>query len=177
MTRNKIVVAAVVVAALVAGWYFGSPRWTLHQMAQAAEARNGEKLAAYIDFPALRESTKSQLKAQMAVKATEASEEGGFGALGAMMGMAMIDPMIDGLLTPETMRAMFAKASEAGAEAPKPFGADATNSSIVQEGLGQFRLHSKDAKGEGGDLIFKRHGLSWKLAEIRVPNDLMEGAE
>jgi hypothetical protein len=177
MTRKKLIVAVVAIVALAAGWYFGSPRWTLYQMAKAAEARDSDKLAAYIDFPTLRDSTKSQIKAQMAVKVSEAEGEGGFAALGAMMGMAMIDPMIDGFLTPEAMRAMFAKQPDPAAEKARPFGVDATNSRIVQEGLDQFRLREPGAKDEGGDLIFKRDGLGWRLSEIRIPADIMQDKE
>jgi hypothetical protein len=32
----------------------------------------------------------------------------------------------------------------------------------------RIRLRKKDAKGEAGDLIFRRHGLGWKLEEVRL---------
>ncbi|HEX8256399.1 MAG TPA: DUF2939 domain-containing protein [Allosphingosinicella sp.] len=180
MTRNKLILIAAAVVALAAGWYFGSPRWTLYQMAEAAEDRDGERLAGYIDFPVLRETSKAQIKAQLAVRVAEAGAKGGaedgFAALGAMLGMAMIDPMIDGLLTPEAMQAVFARAPEPGAAAQRPFGADASDAEIIQEGLGSFRLRRKGAPADAGDLIFRRHGLGWKLSEIRIPADLMKDA-
>lgn len=200
MTRNKIILVATVIVALVAGWYFGSPRWTLWQMGQAAEARDSDRLARYIDFPTLRETTKSQMKAQMMARAEQQGSQDSFGALGAMIGLAMIDPMVDGLVTPETMRAAFANAPDkaegrpAGSQArgatggqgngagaasggakAGPLGIDTENAEIVHEGLNEFRVRKKDAQNEAGDLIFRRHGLGWKLEEVRLPPDLPGG--
>jgi hypothetical protein len=211
VTRNKLILIAAALVALAAGWYLGSPRWTLWQMAQAAEARDSGKLAAYIDFPTLRETTKEQMKAQLMARAQQSGGgEGGFGALGAMMGLAMIDPMIDGLLTPETMRLAFEKvpdvgvsgaeaggsgahagggraagaggggagAAGSGAGAPAaggnqgPLGIDPDDMKLVHKGPNEFRLRKKDAKGEAGDLIFRRHGLGWKLEEVRLDRPL-----
>ncbi len=172
---RKLIVATIVIALLGAGWYFGSPRWTLYQMREAAQDRDSDKLAGYIDFPNLRDTTKSQLKAQMAVKATQAGD--GLEGLGAMFAMAMIDPMIDGFLTPDTMRAMFAR--DAAAEKPAageqkaPFAVDANEARIEQDGMDQFRLVT--AAEDEADIIFKRHGLGWKLSEIRIPQDALSG--
>lgn len=198
MTRNRIILAALAALAIAVAWYFGSPRWTVWQMAKAAEARDSDRLAGYIDFPKLRESAKAQLKAQMR---EQAQASGGFGAVRAMIGMAMVDPVVDSALTAKTMRAAFARApepkakparpkgAEAGARGTKvsaskpgggggekgPFGIDASDVEIVHKGLNEFRLRKKGAQGEDGDLIFRRHGLGWKLEEVRIPEDLMKG--
>lgn len=199
MTRNKIIVIAAALVALAAGWYFGSPRWTLWQMSRAAEARDSEKLAAYIDFPTLRETTKEQMKAKLAAKAQQGGGQDGFGAIGAMIGMAMIGPMIDGLLTPETMRVAFESAPDVGGSGVEaggsgagaggsgagagggastrgakkgPLGIDSADMKLVYKGPNEFRLRKKDAKSEAGDLIFRRHGLGWKLEEVRLDRAL-----
>ena len=150
-------------------------------MASAAEAKDGERLSAYIDFPKLRESTKAQIKAQAVAEMTS-GETSGFEALGTMIGMSMVDAMIDGMLTPQGMTAMFAKErakpasdeKELPNQRARPFGIDASNRVVVREGLNRFSLHDKAQAGRAGDLIFERHGLSWKLAEIRMPEDVMK---
>ena len=53
-----------------------------------------------------------------------------------------------------------------------PMGLDDGNRDIVREGLDGFRLHERGKPGWDGDLIFERHGLSWKLAKIQVPKKL-----
>src|SRR5690348_11222134 len=108
MRKSWIVAAFAMLIIAAAGWYLESPSWTLKQMADAAQARDAEKLSGYIDYPKLRETTKSQLKAAVAAKLTSDTSNG-FEALGMMIGMSMIDNMIDGILTPEGMEAMFAR--------------------------------------------------------------------
>jgi hypothetical protein len=175
MRKSWIVAAILLVIAAGVGWYFESPSWTLKQMASAAHARDSDKLSSYIDFPKLRESTKSQLKAAVTAKLTSGTSNG-FEALGMMLGMSMIDNMVDGMFTPEGIAAMFAaqKAAPAKKPAAKPFGIDATNREIVRDGFDRFRLHDKRASGQDGDLVFERHGLGWKLAQIKVPPNIFD---
>lgn len=176
MRKSWIFAALALLFAACVGWYLESPNWTLKQMADAAQARDADKLSEYIDYPKLRETTKSQLKAAVTTKLASGTSNG-FEALGMMLGMSMIDNMIDGILTPEGMEAMFANAKAQDDRSPpakKPFGLDASNREIVRDGLDRFRLHDKSKPGQNGDLIFERHGLSWKLAEIKVPMNLFE---
>jgi hypothetical protein len=174
--KKWIAAVAFLLIAAGTGWYFVSPGWTLKQMADAAQSRDADKLSAYVDYPKLRDTTKSQLKAAMASKIASGSNNG-FEALGMMVGLAMMDTMIDGVLTPEGMEAMFAKAKESETVRPpakKPFGLDANNREIVRDGLDRFRLHEKGRADQDGDLIFERHGFGWKLAEIKVPQHLFD---
>ena len=46
---------------LIAGWWFASPYWVLYQVKQAVEENQLGKLSSYIDYPAVRQSLKSQL--------------------------------------------------------------------------------------------------------------------
>lgn len=208
MTRIKIILISATVVALAAAWYFGSPRWTLWQMSQAAEARDSDRLAGYIDFPKLRKTTKAQVKAQIKAKAGQGDDS--LGALGAVMGLVLVDPVVEAMITPETMRAAFANAPEkaqgsgrgageargagtgvdqagggetsveaasggessGGGKKKGPLNIDPDDMKIVHKGPNEFRLRKKDAKGEAGDLIFRRHGLGWKLEEVRLDRAL-----
>ena len=175
--RWLVAAASVLLIAIGVGWYVESPSWTLKQMASAAQDRNADKLSAYVDYPKLRETTKSQLKAAAAAKMTSGTANG-WEALGMMVGMSMIDNMIDGMFTPEGVAAMFAAAKNtpnASKPRPKrPFDIDASKAEIVRDGFDRFRLHEKGKPGQDGDLVFERHGLSWKLAQIKVPVNLFD---
>ena len=57
--------AAIALASLAAGWWFGSPWWTLRRMREAAAAGDAQALASYIDFPALRASTRERLSRRL----------------------------------------------------------------------------------------------------------------
>lgn len=169
---KKWVGAAVAVAVLAgAGWYFGSPSWTLYQMKSAAEARDAAELTSYIDFPTLRETTKEQLRAGMAAKMAQ-EETNGFAALGGMLAMSMVDSMIDGILTPSSIRMMFAETSDATEPQDGP-GLRTDNMQIERDGFSQFRLVDPADK-TGGQFVFRREGLSWKLSEIQFPKEVWE---
>lgn len=173
MTRNRIIALLLLLGVLAGGWWFGSPWWTLYQMREAAEARDADKLAGYIDFPSLRQTSKAQLQAAMLAEAnSNSASPDRFGAAGSMMAMAMIGPLIDALMTPEMMRQAFEKAPAGGGKSRPALGIDANGTSVVRSGLDEFRLHRAEARGEEGDLIFRRHGLGWKLAEVRLPKKL-----
>ena len=170
MTRQAKVYAAIaLIAAIVlgAGWYFGSPRWTLHQMQAAAQAKDADKLGGYIDFPRLRESFKEQMKAKMAAEMAKTKDDNPFAALGATLAMGMIDGMVDGLVTPAAMREVFANAPE-----PEPgegkIGVRVKNLDFQRTGFSEFHLVNQEDK-EGSSLVFKREGLGWKMTEIRMP--------
>ncbi len=178
MRKNWIWIAAfLLLLASAGGWYVASPAWTLRQMAAAAKAHDADKLSGYVDYSKLRASTKSQVKAAMTAKIASGASRG-FGSLGLMVGRAVVDQLIDAILTPEGVAAMFA-AEQAGTIGTrvankKPLGLDASNREIVHDGVDQFRLHQPGKPGQDGDLIFERHGLSWKLARIQVPEGLLD---
>ena len=60
--RKWIFAIVVLVVAAGAGWYFGSPWWTLYQVKQAAERKDVDTLIGYIDFDALRSDLKAQMR-------------------------------------------------------------------------------------------------------------------
>jgi hypothetical protein len=188
MTRGRWIAALIGICVLFAAWVFGSPHWTLYQMRDAAQDRDADAFAKYIDFPPLRESLKSQLRAQMLAEAQRPENARGFGAAGAMIAMAFVDPMIDGLLTPDAMRVMFAQREDAapqeqrapldvniGNAAPQeqraPLGVNTEDASVTY-GLNEFHLRTGEASGSAV-VVFTRHGLSWKLSDIRIPADAL----
>lgn len=180
MKGTRWAIAAFVLLVLAAGgWYFASPWWTLRQMQAAADANDGERLAAYIDFPMLRDDLRGDLSAQMQ---TEARARGGaFGGLAASFGQMLINPLVDNLVTPSGVRALFlARRQEAeNDDAPPPAEAEAEASAgglrgvrvgdapvIRRRGLSEFVVSSPN---RAGGLVFTRHGLGWRLSGIDLP--------
>jgi len=130
-------VAAALLVLLAAGWWFGSPWWTLWRMREAAQAGDAEALAAYIDFPALRASTRARLAPRL-----------------GPLGSALARPAVDALVSPAALRLALLGRSEGGGPGEVE---------LVRTAAGEFRVE----RG-GRDLIFRRHGLGWKLEEIRL---------
>jgi hypothetical protein len=139
MRKGRILaLAAALLAGLAAGWWFGSPWWTLWRMREAAQAGDSEALAAYIDFPALRASTREQLGP-------------GLGPLGGTLAR----PAVDALVSPAALRLALGRGRGGGGEPGEV--------ELVRTGASEFRVE----RGRR-DLVFRRHGLSWKLEEIRI---------
>jgi len=165
--KRKIaaVAAALIVIASSMLWYFESPAWTLKGMKDAAQSNDADALNAYIDYPALRESLKAELTAEMVAEARK--DRSGFGALGMALGSEVMGPMIDGLVSPAGMRAAlladrYENASPAASALHVP-----EKPVIVRRNFSEFVVTAKDRPSSG--LVFKRHGLSWMLSGVELP--------
>jgi hypothetical protein len=108
---RRLVAALVVLAVLTAGAFsYASPYLVLNRLKHAADARDGETINQYVDYPALRVSLKQQLNARLA-RVVGAHADGwplaqvivGFGA---MIGSALIAPIVDVYATPDGVAAL-----------------------------------------------------------------------
>jgi hypothetical protein len=105
---NRIVKLAIVVLGIAFFvWMYFAPHLTVRSMRLAAERGDAEALAAHIDFPAVRESVKSQLADAMNERIGGNDTASAFGALGARLAAAVADPVIDAMLTPQALSLMF----------------------------------------------------------------------
>ena len=138
-------------------------------MKAAADADNPDALNSYIDYPALREDLKAEIIGQM--KAEAKKDRSGFGSLGLVIGTAMVGPVIDGLVTPSGMRAALVAKQDLPQTKAVPQAASALrlpdDPVIVRRGFSEFLVSSKRRPESG--LVFKRHGLSWKLSGVDFP--------
>lgn len=171
MTRARWKIAAVAAVLIViasgALWYFESPAWTLKGMKDAAQSHDADALNDYIDYPALRESLKAELMAQMMAEAQK--DKSGFGAFGVTIGSALMRPMIDGLVSPAGMRAALLANRQTNAGRAASALHVPEQPVIVRQSFSEFLVTTKGQPNSG--LIFKRHGLSWLLSGVRLKSD------
>jgi Protein of unknown function (DUF2939) len=173
LASSKTRVAALAAAALImasgALWYFESPVWTLRQMKAAADANDSDALSSHIDYPALREDLKAEIRGQMMAEANK--DKSVFGRLGLAIGTELTAPVIDRLVTPAGVRAaLTAKHDQAliqAAALPALALRVPDDPVIVRRGFSEFLVASKHQPKSG--LVFKRHGLSWKLSGVDLP--------
>ena len=169
MSKPWLLAAVALILALGVTWYFASPWYTLKQMREAAQSNDADALSAHVDFPALREDMKSEIMAQLMVEAQ--NDESGMGALGTAMASAMVGPMIDGFVSPAGLRAAFIANRNRKEAQPKNKAAGAFDVSedveIERRGFDEFAVGSKSRPD--GKMIFKRHGLGWKLSGVDLP--------
>jgi hypothetical protein len=180
MTVNtKGLAAAIVVAvASVGGYWYYSPYLAIKSLHKAAQARDADAFNDYVDYPKLRESFKGQFSAMVAEKMGTTDSTNGFAAMGAALGLAMANQMIEAMVRPETMM----RVMQDGKVAPRQ-GTSSSDSPqqepvwlYERKGLNMLIAYpGKDgpvsASGEKqSGLVFQRSGFAdWKLTEVRLP--------
>jgi hypothetical protein len=175
MKKPMIIMAAALAVAAPTGWYFGSPYLAMHQLKEAVKSGDRDELAERVDFPAVRESIKSQMKAVMMAEVAKQKESNPFSALGGMLAMAMVDPIIDGMVSPDGLKSMVDK----GKVAAKPDQATSDQPDakwdISHRGFGKFTAKPENDDGRVPKLVFKRDGLGWRLVDIEMPVGGLDG--
>ncbi len=167
---KKYIIGAIALLVILFGaWYFASPTYALKGLRDAAVAGNADALEAHVDFPALRESLKSEFKAKIMEEVTK-PDAGPMAALGIAFADKMLDTMLDGLMTPQGIARLIKqnqKKSSGDAKGAPEKSFD--NFEIKRSGLSKFTvINPSDANSPA--LIFKRDGLGWKLTEIDMSN-------
>ncbi|ACC70814.1 DUF2939 domain-containing protein [Paraburkholderia phymatum] len=97
-------VAIVVVAAL--GYAYASPYVALDRLKRAADSRDVETVNEYVDYPALRGSLKQQVTGLLTRRLDVQHNGNPLAAIGAMIGVALIGPLVDAYATPDGVAAL-----------------------------------------------------------------------
>lgn len=172
--RNRMVLIIGGLLVLFAIAYFGSPYLAARNLKEAAKSVDADALESSVDFPAVRDSLKSQLNAALVKKMSKdaSMKSNPFAGLGLMMAPAIIDRMVDSFVTPDGIAAM------ARGQKPNEAKTDASNridysSSWVNLDRFRVRMRNPEQTKYGASLLFERRGLfSWKLIRIEI-TDLM----
>lgn len=165
--RKALALTAIVAIAIgIAAYWLGAPYLVVHQVREAAQARDFAKLDAHVDYDAVRESLRGQVSESLAKKMGD-PKDNPLAALGSAVGMAVATPLIEVAVQPETVAASLRNGRW------EPVAATAANPPAGQvkwayerEGLGMVVARSEDS------FVFVRHGFAdWKLSAIRLaPN-------
>jgi hypothetical protein len=177
-SKLKIFVVILLTAALGVGahWYY-SPFIAMNSMISAAKAKDSDKFNEFVDYPSLRESFKGQFSAKMAeVMGKQSSNP--FSALGAMLGMTLINQMVDALVRPELVMKMM---EEGKAQQPDKSASGKQTSDDSETKAPKWEFERKgtdlvlatpireDSKDSQPVFVFRRNGYAnWKLAEVRL---------
>lgn len=179
MNKKATLATAALVVVLGAGFY-ATPYLAVAQMRSAAQAKDADKLSRYVDFPALRENLKATFNEKINAEIAKSKDTSPFGALGAAVAGALINPMVDAMVTPQSL-SMIVQGQQPKGENPQQDTPPATDSaskpdastdvSMGYEDFNQFAVSIKhNSTAEPVSLVFHREGLiSWKLAALRLP--------
>jgi hypothetical protein len=174
---KKLIVVIAMLAILFVGAYFGSAYLAARHFRQAALSADADQLDAAVDFPAVRDSLKSQMSALMMRKLQNDPEMKGnpFAGLGMMLAPVIIDKAVDAYVTPDGISAAV-KGQRPGGETPKDANPD-VKASYEWLGVDRFRvrLANRKTSDEGPSLLFERRGIfSWKLIKFELPATVLD---
>ena len=160
-------------------YLYASPYIALYNIKNAAEQKDADKLSGYIDFPSVKQSIKDQVKAAMVEELAASDEQDGFEALGTMLAAAMIDPIVDGVVTPDGVALMlqgqeldFGLDDKTTKDEPKVKDTDIDyKAGYLSFNRFKVQIIDADDSNESLDVIMHRDGLSWKVTRISFSLD------
>lgn len=106
VARPLIVTVLVIVVVAVLGYGYASPYLALNRLKRAADERDAQTVSEYVDYPALRESLKDQIAGLLTRRIQARANGNPLAALGAMIGVALIGPLVDAYATPDGVAAL-----------------------------------------------------------------------
>jgi hypothetical protein len=98
---------ALIVVALIAVAY-ASPYLVVNRLRDAVQARDAQMINRYVDYPALRASLKTELTQMLSRRVETQKLQHPLAALGALVGMAFVNPLVDAYATPDGVAALLA---------------------------------------------------------------------
>ncbi|CAG9238734.1 conserved hypothetical protein [Burkholderia gladioli] len=99
-----VALALLVLATIV--YAYASPYLALRELKQAVDTRDAEAISRHVDYPALRVSLKQQLTEELMRRIDLQRHNNPLAMLGAMIGSALIGPLVDAYATPEGVAAL-----------------------------------------------------------------------
>lgn len=172
--HTKIAIGVIATIALVfIAYVYASPYLAVGKIRDAIEKRDAAALSEYVDYPAVKEDLRSQLNAIVAKKAKDDANNP-FAAIGTLLVGALIDKVVDNLVSPDGIASLFAgDADLSKSEGIKSEKKDPFQSADVVKGYSGFSKFIVSVKDKGVadavpiDFVLTRSGLSWKVSGIR----------
>jgi hypothetical protein len=170
-------VASIVV--VLGGGIYAMPFFTINGMKEALEKQDATQVSQHIDFVNLRTNLKSMIRSQILAKAMQQQQQGNpFGMMGAGLGNAYVDGIVDQFLSPAGVATLFqlSKASpQANSQNWVEQAQQQSKVSMGYEGVNHFAVKLEDKKNPQAvvHLVFWRDGLSWNLSDVRLSDAVL----
>ncbi|MBN3766910.1 DUF2939 domain-containing protein [Burkholderia sp. Ac-20365] len=125
--RPLLIALIVIVVVAALGYAYASPYIALQRLKRAADSRDVATVNEYVDYPALRDSLKMQVTGLLTRRLDVQHNGNPLAAIGAMIGVALIGPLVDAYATPDGVAALLngmPPRGEPGERPPSPPAAD-----------------------------------------------------
>ncbi|MBR8318932.1 MULTISPECIES: DUF2939 domain-containing protein [Burkholderia cepacia complex] len=118
---KPLLIVALVVALIAAlGYAYASPYVALGRLKSAIDARDAQAISEYVDFPSLRISLKQQVTEELMRRIDAVKKDNPFAVIGALIGSALIGPLVDAYATPEGVAALMSGLPPRGNPGERP---------------------------------------------------------
>ena len=160
---------AIFAAAALAGlaWLFVAPILTAQELQRALRENDTAAIQNVVNFPALRENLRGTLGANLTGQGSKATLEPG-SAFGAALAGLMMGPIVDALVTPAGLSALF----QGGAGAFTGQAAQNIRVSSGLQALNRYAIQLTDSDDPANvvTLVLMPNGLQWQLTAISFPS-------
>lgn len=191
-SRKKSKLIYALISLILIGAAYFQPYLTLYSVQSAIQKKDIKSLNSYIDYAALRQNFKNQINLQMMQGMADQFSENKFSIIAMPLMQIFSDKIIDTMITPEALIALFQgkpsvnhnaekkknSLDQDGSESQQSEKRDIfSNSKFHYESLNEFITTIENRNGENIDFIFERRGLGWKITGINLPmKDLKSSA-
>ena len=192
MNKKHALLAAVLLLVLLLGGYFVASPWVaLARFKEDARARRTEKMADYVNYPAVQASLKAQMRNK--IKAEVGRQDDDFAAatqiLGAAVANLVLDPVVEKVASPQGMVAIMNGENPLPGlnkldiavqpPAPTPPTPPQPNASphaqarrqwrLSYTGLNQAVIRAVPAEEDAPYLVMQRKGLfGWQVVDVQL---------
>lgn len=174
--KKWLVLALVVLVALV-GYVAAGPYLTVRAIRIAVKEQDAAALSRQVDFPALRASLKAQLDDRLLRRAGPDLQSNPFAAIGLSIANSLVGGGVDAMVTPAGLGALMEghkiwkrvddgiSTRDPSVPAPEVL----HDASYRYVSASRFTATASDEDGRPMVFVMTRHGLRWKLSDIRLP--------
>jgi flagellar basal body-associated protein FliL len=177
--KNTQIALVASIVVVLGGGIYAMPFFIVNGLKEALAKQDATQVSQHIDFVNLRTNLKSMIRSQIMAKAMQEQQQGNpLGMMGAGLGNAYVDGIVDQFLSPTGVATLFqlSKASpQANSQNWVEQAQQQTKISMGYEGVNHFAVKLEDKKNSQAvmHLVFWRDGLSWKLADVRLSDALL----
>lgn len=118
--KPLLIVALIVAVITSIGYAYASPYVALGRLKSAIDARDAQAISEYVDFPSLRISLKQQVTEELMRRIDAVKKNNPFAVIGALIGSALIGPLVDAYATPEGVAALMSGLPPRGNPGERP---------------------------------------------------------
>ena len=193
---KKPIIIFLSISFIFAACFFASPFIAVYSIWNGIENNDSEKISRHVNFPALRQSLKGQVKTFQAGKA---DDDNPLASLFSAFSSKLSDTLVDSLITPKGIERLLEtksrlkkdsaedkdKTDEQAGERSNSNSGEKNILSRTQFGflsLSRFFVKIPSENPDKGEyeFVFTRTGMNWKLSEAIIPfdkimQDLMKG--